>query len=85
MEMVSYPMIFAVYRNGRLKFLIECQGQQHYRPVEMFGGEEQFAKQQIHDEIKRNYAKDIGVKLIEIPYTAEVYENVKKILDDELI
>lgn len=81
--MLSYD--FAVYRNGQLKFLIECQGQQHYKPVEMFGGEEQFAKQQIHDEIKRNYAKDIDVKLIEIPYTAEVYENVKKILDDELI
>lgn len=80
--MLSYD--FAFYREGELKYLIECQGQQHYRPVELFGGEEQFAKQQIHDEIKREYAKFINVKLIEIPYTADVYDSVKKILDSEL-
>lgn len=81
--MLSYD--FAFYQNGKLKCLIECQGKQHYTSVEFFGGEEQLAKQQIHDEIKREYAKSINVKLIEIPYTAEIYENVEKILDTELI
>ena len=46
----------------------------------MFGGEEQFAKQQLHDEIKREYAKKLNVKLIEVPYTVVTYEEVKDIL-----
>ena len=76
--MLSYD--FAVYSAGELKCLIECQGQQHYKPVKLFGGEEQFARQQIHDVLKKNYADKIGVPLIEIPYTVEQYEDVKQIL-----
>lgn len=45
---------FAFYKNQKLMYLIECQGQQHYQPVEIFGGEDQFAKQQLHDELKKN-------------------------------
>ena len=71
---------FAFYKNGKLCALIECQGQQHFKPVGIFGGEEQFAKQQLHDEIKREYAKKIGVQLIEIPFTVESYDEVKDIL-----
>ena len=68
---------FAVYKNEKLLCLIECQGQQHYKPVEYFGGEEQFEKQQIHDNKKREYAKSINAELIEIPYTVESYDDVK--------
>lgn len=71
---------FAVYKNEKLLCLIECQGQQHYKPVEYFGGEEQFEKQQIHDNKKREYAKSINAELIEIPYTVESYNDVKNIL-----
>ena len=81
--MLSYD--FAIYRNGKLSALIECQGLQHYKPIELFGGEEQFAKQQIHDELKKEYAKSLNVPLIEIPYTAETYEKVKEILQKENI
>lgn len=73
---------FSVIKNGRIYALIECQGQQHYKPVEMFGGEEQFAKQQLHDEVKRKYADKLGVILIEIPYTVVKYEEVKTILEE---
>lgn len=79
-RMLSYD--FAVYASGILIALIECQGQQHYIPVNIFGGEEQFAKQQLHDELKQEYASFLGVPLIEIPYTVETYEDAKKILDD---
>ncbi len=76
--MLSYD--FSVIKNNKIFDLIECQGQQHYKPVKLFGGTEQFAKQQIHDEIKREYAKKMGVPLIEIPYTVVNYEDVKEIL-----
>jgi len=79
-RMLSYD--FAFYENGELKYLIECQGEQHYRPVPIFGGEEQFAKQQLHDELKKEYAKRIGAPLIEIPFSANTYEQVKSILEE---
>ena len=78
-RMLSYD--FALYDEGKLNWLIECQGQQHYKPVEIFGGEQQFKKQKVHDELKKQYANKIGAKLIEIPYTAETYEDVKEILE----
>ena len=78
--MLSYD--FATYKNGKLFSLIECQGQQHYMPVGIFGGKEQFAKQQLHDEIKKEYAEKLKVPLIEIPYTVESYEEVKNILEN---
>ena len=71
---------FAFYKNQVLQLLIECQGQQHFEPVGIFGGEEQFAKQQLHDELKKEYATSIGVQLIEIPYHVDTYENTKKLL-----
>lgn len=58
--------------------LIECQGEQHERPIEYFGGEEQFAIQQEHDRRKREYAKNNGYKLLEISY--KDYNNIENIL-----
>ena len=58
--------------------LIEYQGEQHERPIEYFGGEEQFAIQQEHDRRKREYAKDNGYKLLEISY--KDYNNIDNIL-----
>lgn len=59
---------------------IEYQGQQHYYPVEIFGGEEIFQKQQRHDNIKRDYCKNHGIRLLEIPY----YANTQKELNNFL-
>lgn len=63
-------------------FGIEYQGLQHYQPVDLFGGKEQFKERQRLDERKRMLCKENGVKLIEWKYTSEVTEeNVKKILE----
>ena len=58
---------------------IEYQGQQHYHPVEIFGGQEAFDSQNKNDEIKRNYCKVNGIYLVEISY--EDYHNIDYILD----
>ena len=71
---------FGIKIKGRYKYLIECQGVQHYEPFEYFGGEEQFEKQKLHDELKREYAIEKGITLIEIPYTCDTYEKVEEIL-----
>lgn len=51
-----------------LRLLIEYQGEQHYKPVDIFGGEEHFLFQQKSDQSKREYAKSNGYILLEIPY-----------------
>lgn len=78
----GYPLSydFLVYDNGQPKLLIECQGQQHYHPVEYFGGEQQFKVQQKNDNIKRKYAMKMGLSLLEIPYTCNTYESVVQLL-----
>lgn len=60
--------------------LIEYQGKQHYAPVDYFGGLKQFKIQQEHDKLKREYARKHGYKLIEIPYTIDTRDGIKKFL-----
>ncbi len=60
--------------------LIEYQGIQHYQPIDHFGGEATFKKQQKHDQMKLDYAKDHGYNLIAIPYTEDTFSKIKKYL-----
>lgn len=48
--------------------LIEIQGEQHYKPIYWYGGEDRFKQQQKHDRLKREFAKENGYELLEIPY-----------------
>lgn len=66
-NLLSYD--FGVYENGELDFLIECQGGQHYEPVEYFGGMEKYKIQLEHDRLKRDFCQGNHILLIEIPYT----------------
>lgn len=64
-------------------WLIECQGEQHYKPVDWYGGQAYFEKQQEHDRRKREYAKMINVPLIEIPFTCVSYADISSLLKNE--
>lgn len=46
--------------------LVECQGPQHYHPVDYFGGQDVFDRQVEHDARKREYAAEHNMKLIEL-------------------
>lgn len=61
---------------------IEFNGEQHYKPVKWFGGEEKFKQQQERDYALRYYCKEHKITLIEIPYTD--FDNIEKILTKEL-
>lgn len=63
--------------------LIECQGSQHGKPVEWFGGEAYFKRLQIHDDMKRNFARTNGIRLIEIQYENVSYEMISELLISE--
>ncbi len=60
--------------------LIEYQGQQHYEPIDYFGGSRRFKYQQKHDKIKADYAKTHNYKLIAVPYTEDTFLKIKKYL-----
>jgi hypothetical protein len=49
--------------------IVEFDGVQHFRPVDIFGGDQGFIKLKINDEIKDKYCKDNEIKIIRIPYT----------------
>ena len=79
------PFDFAIfYPTGNLKCLIEFDGEQHYKFIPYFHGDEEgFKLQQLRDNIKTNYCKQYGIKLIRIPYTE--FNNIKQILKNNLI
>lgn len=89
----TYPDLVG-QSGGRLRFdflvnlhsgesvLIECQGEQHYRAVDWFGGEENFLRGQARDVLKREYALSHGIRLIEMSYTNVLYSDVEKFMKD---
>lgn len=77
---------FAVMNDdGSIKILIECQGEQHFMPVEEFGGVSQFITQVKNDERKREYTQKHGIPLLEISYKDKKYEIVENILKKHTI
>lgn len=67
-------------KEGSIVCLIECQGEQHYKPVDEFGGEKALCKQLKNDERKRQYAADHNINLIEISYKTKKLEKIKDLL-----
>lgn len=59
---------------------IEYDGEQHYRAVDYFGGEDGFKKTVAHDNIKNDYCKNNDIKLLRIPYYANVEEELNNFL-----
>lgn len=49
--------------------LVEYDGEQHFKPIEYFGGEESFNVLKQNDVIKNEYCKKHKINLIRIPYT----------------
>ena len=64
---------FAVFKDedNEPSYLIEYNGEQHYRPVDWFGGVEQYENQVIKDNLKKEYCLEHGIPLIIIPYTKD--------------
>ena len=48
---------------------VEYDGIQHFKAIDIFGGDETFENQKKRDELKNQYCKKKGIKLIRIPYT----------------
>lgn len=66
-----------------LNTLIEFDGIQHFKPVDIFGGEEYYEKLKRNDLIKNNFAKKYGFNLIRISY--KDYYKIENILTEKLL
>jgi hypothetical protein len=55
-----------------LSVAIEYQGEQHFRPVALFGGEAGFREAQVRDKRKRQLCKENCVKLIYFTHAEEL-------------
>lgn len=62
---------FAVFKEGKVDFLIEFQGRQHYTSVSKFGGERAAQRQRYNDVLKRQYCLKNNICLVSIPFWDE--------------
>ena len=66
---------------------IECQGGQHFSPIDLFGGEEFFNKTLLRDNIKNELCIEHGIKIIyfsnaHIDYPYPVLESYTELLNE---
>lgn len=61
---------------------IEYDDIQHYEPIEFFGGEKAFIKNQNRDKIKNQYCKDNNIVLIRIKYDENINNKLVHVLND---
>jgi very-short-patch-repair endonuclease len=64
--MLRFDFYFTLHSH---RLLVEYDGQQHFFPMDFFGGEEGFEELKRRDEIKNTFAQEYGFDLIRIPYT----------------
>lgn len=77
------PFDFAILKNNEVLFLIEYQGEQHFRPVDFYGRPhedsiEAFAYTLKTDKIKNDWCSASGIKLLKISYYD--YKTIEEIL-----
>lgn len=65
--------------------LIEVDGEQHYRAINFFGGEENLEYNQLHDKIKSDYCKENNLPLIRISYIDLRNGQYEQILNENIV
>src|SRR6185312_883779 len=74
---------FALFKDGQLTMLIEYDGEQHYEPVEYFGGEDAYQQVVMRDAMKDAYAKRCKIPLLRIGYMDK--PNINEILNNDVL
>jgi len=69
-------LLFDFYLN-EFKTCIEYDGEQHFIPINKWGGEENLKNNKIRDNIKNEYCINNDIKLIRIKYTENIIDILK--------
>lgn len=70
---------FAIFTNNKdISHMIEFDGQQHFKSVDMFGGDKYLEEVTIRDKIKDKFCEQNGIKMIRIGYNQ--FDDIENIL-----
>jgi very-short-patch-repair endonuclease len=75
------PLKFDFYLPNK-NLCIEFDGEQHFRPIIFFGGEEGFIKTKIRDDIKNNFCLENNIRLIRIKFNENIEEKINEIINE---
>lgn len=75
-EQKTYDDLYVTNPHHKLKYdfyinnsyIIEYDGEQHYKSVSSWGGEDGYNQRQLYDYIKNRYCFDNNIQIIRIPY-----------------
>lgn len=59
-----------------LNACIEYDGEQHFKAIDLFGGEEGLNTRMLHDQIKTDYCKNNNIRLLRIKYDENIEEQL---------
>jgi very-short-patch-repair endonuclease len=63
---------------------LEYDGEQHFEPIKLFGGEKAFEEAQKRDKIKNDFCEKNGIQLIRISYRDKIIHKLKPILGNKV-
>lgn len=61
---------------------IEYDGEQHFRPIDYFGGKNGFEQRKINDSIKTRYCNDNNIPLLRIRYDQDIISSINGFLNE---
>lgn len=74
---------FAIFLNNELKYLIECQGPQHFKQIDYFKRPLEYTQE--HDNLKRQYCQEHNIPLIEIDFKKNRIIKEEEVVRKELL
>ena len=83
-EVCRYDFIIFNENNQPIR-LIEIDGEQHFKPIKFFNGEEGFQQQKANDDIKNSFAKENNLPLVRIPYTEKDNINLEMLFGEKFL
>lgn len=72
---------FSLEFNNKVVCLIEFQGEQHFKVIDHFGGQEGFQKRVKHDSMKFQFCQQHGIPLFYIRYDDNLEEKMTQIIN----
>lgn len=74
-DKLSLPFDFYI---PEINMLVEMQGQQHFIPVKFWGSDDGLELRKNHDQIKEEYCKKHGYRLLKIMYDDDIEQRVNE-------
>ena len=78
-QKINERMLYFDFYLPKYNLAIEFQGEQHYKPIKYWGGEEGFQRRLVNDNDKREWCKKQNIHLLEISFTS--FEKINEILE----